>query len=103
MLVAEVWRGSLANVVRVEPLVLNYGDGTIAFGELITAVDGEEVVCIKDTLLAIEAKAEGEVEVCRKCNERKKEMLRVNLTCSSKLWSIPTDGSGSSMDAGPFE
>ncbi len=44
MLVAEVWMGSLVDVAGKEPSVLNYGDGTIALGDLITAVDGEEVL-----------------------------------------------------------
>ncbi len=104
VLVAEVWRGSPADVAGMEPSVLNYGDGTIALGDLITAVNGEEVVCVEDLLSAIEAKAEGEwveVEVWRKCDERKKERLRVKLTCSSKLSSSPTGSNGGSMSSGP--
>ncbi len=105
MLVAEVWRGSPAKVAGMEPLVLKYGDGTIALGDLIMAVDGEEVVCVEDLLSATEAKAEGEwveVQVWRMSNESKKARLRVKLTCSSKLLLSTTGGSGGSVAAGPL-
>lgn len=99
VLVAEVLKGSPADVAGMEASVLNYGDGTMALGDLITSVNGEEVVCVEDLLSAIEAKAEGEwveVEVWRKCDSRLKERLRVKLTCSSKL----SNGNGGSV-AGP--
>lgn len=45
--------GSLADAVGMGALVLNYGDGTITLGDLIKCMDGKEVACVEDLVLAL--------------------------------------------------
>lgn len=96
VLVVEVLPKSPAERAGLKATELR-SDGTIELGDLITEVNGEDVVSVEDLLSAIEARSEGDmvtVKIWRKCDKRLAETVQVKLTSSEKLQSSLMSSTG---------
>ncbi|CAB9509668.1 Probable periplasmic serine endoprotease DegP-like [Seminavis robusta] len=98
VLIAEIVPNSPAVVAGLEATRRD-ADGSIELGDLISRIDGNPVKCTEDLISAIEEKQDGDVVelvVWRKCNPRRVETIRVQLTTREKLDQPPKSSSYSS-------